>query len=554
MRQWIRHSFRNQILVTVLVVTLVPLLLCGLLMLSVQVRRISEDQAAQAEQRLDGMEKAFSGLLQQIDGVTGSLSESTVVRSVLRNATPDSRILYQVLSRDTVALQKFCSFSIRFADGSCRYATDPAPEPLDPGWGILRAAGTASGLVMQPGSGDRLELARAVRSYDGGILGYVCAELSREGFEHLFRELLGLNGNLLIVDRFWDPVYASQGTPDAAAFLREQWLHGEELGDPGGECRYVLRQLPQWNLALILQQPRLFTAQALRTVRQVGAAMGILSILLTLGYALHFSRSLAEPVHRLDQAMEQVQQGDLTVSIDLNRQDELGRLASSFNAMTRECQANLERQKQLNSVRIQMMQAQLNPHFLYNTLDSIKWLGVANGIPEISTMATDLASILRESISGEKLIPLEQELEIIDRYLEIQYLRFEDRFVCEIDIPEKFQHCLMPKLSLQPLVENAILHGVADLEEGYIKITAREEAGDLILCVSDNGCGMPAEILEALRNPDRQLPGHHLGLHNVDQIAKLHFGPRYGISADAVPGAGSRICLRIPMKKEEPSC
>ena len=555
MKVRIRHSFRNQIFVTVLLVTLVPLLLCSVLMLSVQVSRVTRDQQRQAAEQLSAAEQALDDYLCDIDAVLDRLSDSTVVRSVLRNETPDSRILYQVLSRNTGALRSGCRFGICFASGVCPYATGLPSPAADPRWGVLRAAAASGETAMQPGPDQTLELARAVRTHDGEVLGYVIAEASPAGFDDRFRSILGRSDSLMIVDSFWEPVYSSQSaaSSDATAFLREQVLDGEALRDPGGDCRYAVRSAG--NFTLILQQPRLFPARALHTFHQVSAAMAVLSLILTLFYALFFSRYLAAPVHRLAAAMERVQQGDLTVSIDLHRQDELGRLASSFNAMTRQCRVNLdrsvERQKQLNSIRIRMMQAQLNPHFLYNTLDSIKWLGVTGGVPEVAVMATDLAEILRESISGKEFIPLEQELELIDRYLEIQYLRFQDRFVCEADIPEKFQRCMLPKLSLQPLVENAIIHGVADLEEGYIKITAREDRGDLILCVSDNGCGMPADILEALNDPGKQLPGHHLGLSNVDQIAKLHFGPGYGVSASSVPGEGSRVCLRIPMKKEE---
>ena len=561
MRSWIRHSFRNQIFVTVLLVTLVPVLLCSVLMLQVQVSRISNDQNGQAQQQLDTLEASFTDLLEKIDTVSRDLSESTVVRSVLRNETADSSTLYQVLSRDTAPLRGLTRFDLCFASGECLYTTDPmrAPQRYDPDWGILQSAAESDALVYRAGedSGGAVEMARAVRSYDGNVLGYVVAVISRENFNDLFCNTLARSSDVMIVDRFWDPVYFSRNasTFDTVQALRTQMLAGDPLSDPGGECSYVVREEPGTGFFLILQQPRAFTDQVLEIFYQVSAAMALLSLVLSLCYALHFSRYLSAPVHQLSEAMGQVQKGNLSVQISMDREDELGRLSHSFNRMTREYQANLERsverQKQLNTTQIRMMQAQLNPHFLYNTLDSIKWLGVAHGVPEISSMATDLAAILRDSISGEAFVTLEQELEIIDRYLEIQYIRFEDRFVCEVDIPEKFQHCLIPKLSLQPLVENAIIHGVADQEEGYIKITAWEEGRDLILCVADNGCGIPQEILDALNDPGRQIPGRHLGLSNVDQIARLHFGEGYGVFAESAAGAGSRVCLKIPMKKEE---
>ena len=227
----------------------------------------------------------------------------------------------------------------------------------------------------------------------------------------------------------------------------------------------------------------------------------------------------------------------------------------SATAATREYRQNLEhsvqREREINELQLSMMQAQLNPHFLYNTLDSVKWLGVTNHVPQVASMATNLAALLRAGISGDKFITLEEELELLEKYLDIQSLRFEDRFAWETDVDERFQHCIVPKLITQPLVENAIIHGVADMDDGYVKLTAREENGTLVLSVQDNGEGIPQEILDRLNSPDREMPAGHLGLRNVDRIVRLYYGEEYGISASAAPGEGSCVELRLPMKMKE---
>ena len=143
------------------------------------------------------------------------------------------------------------------------------------------------------------------------------------------------------------------------------------------------------------------------------------------------------------------------------------------------------------------------------------------------------------------------ELELVDRYIDIQSLRFEDRFTCEIDVPDRLQSCLVPKLVLQPLVENAIIHGVVDREDGYIKLQAEEQEGDLLLSVYDNGCGIPPDVLARLNSKDQKIPGEHLGLFNVSSIIRLHFGEKYGISAETTPGDGSCVRLLLPIQKKE---
>ena len=253
--------------------------------------------------------------------------------------------------------------------------------------------------------------------------------------------------------------------------------------------------------------------------------------------------------------MKRVEKGDYDAELSSDREDEMGRLTASFNRMTREYRQNLERsvqrERELNETELSMMQAQLNPHFLYNTLDSIKWLGVTNGVPQVAAVASGLAVLLRAGISGDRLITLERELELLEKYLDIQSLRFEDRFAWEIDVDERFQHCIVPKLILQPLVENSIIHGVANMDDGYIKLSAREESGTLILSVQDNGVGIPQDVLDWLNDPGQDVPGGHLGLKNVDRIVRLYYGGDYGISAHSTPGEGSCVELRLPMNKEE---
>lgn len=561
MRSWIRRSFRNRLFATVLLVTLIPIILCNVLMLELQVRRSAADQSAEAEGYLDALTGQLGYLTREVSEVTARLSESTAVRSVLRRENPDSRILYQVLFREASELREYARIDLCGVSGACLYSTaDTLPSQIrDPRWGVLYEAGLTGELVYQAGENCVLEAARTVRSFDGGVLGYIVVSVSSEDMDALFSDRYGLSGSVLLLDPFWQVAYSSQTSlsDSVAPALRSQLLSGQPLSDGRGECLYSVRREETTGFYLVLQQPRAFTAQALATFTRTSVTMGLLSLALCLLYALLQSRYLSEPVHRLDRAMGAVEQGDFSIHLQTDRTDEFGRLYSSFNRMTEEFQTNLDRtvqrQQELNETQIRMLRSQLNPHFLYNTLDSIKWLGVENGVPQIAAMATDLATILRSSISGEDFVTLEQELETIDRYLEIQYIRFADRFVCETDVADRYQTCLVPRMALQPLVENAIIHGVADQDDGYIKISASGDGDDLVLCVSDNGCGMDEETLSRLRAQTQTASGRHLGLYNVNRIAQIYYGEGYGVSIESAPGAGSRVYLTIPMMRKDDS-
>lgn len=555
MRDWIRRSFKNRIFITVLLVTLVPMLLCDVFIMQISMRRSGDMLYAQAQSELDTAAGIIDSALDTVDGATAKLAGSSVIRSALHRGR-ESDLLYQLMYRETENLNGFASIDIYDSDGARIYAgsLDSEAGSLPVYWGVLRAAREYEGQTMQANGADGLVIARAVYGSDGEVSGYVLVRIPQGGFGALLGGSFGEQNDMFLLDGTWRQIYCSDSirADETISSLRAQLLSGAALG--GGDYNVYLRQSPDTGFTLALRQPKVYTREVMATVYSTCAAMGILCLLLGLLCAWLLSRYLSKPVNELDEAMKRVEKGDYAAELSSNREDEMGRLTASFNRMTREYRQNLERsvqrERELNETELSMMQAQLNPHFLYNTLDSIKWLGVTNGVPQVAAVASGLAVLLRAGISGDRLITLERELELLEKYLDIQSLRFEDRFAWEIDVDERFQHCIVPKLILQPLVENSIIHGVANMDDGYIKLSAREKSGTLILSVQDNGVGIPQDVLDWLNDPDRDVPGGHLGLKNVDRIVRLYYGGDYGISAYSAAGEGSLVELRLPMNKE----
>lgn len=235
--------------------------------------------------------------------------------------------------------------------------------------------------------------------------------------------------------------------------------------------------------------------------------------------------------------------------------DELGRLTESFNQMVKDLKRYLEdrvqQQKDLNATTLRLYQTQLNPHFLYNTLDTIKWSAKIHQIPEIAVLAENLAVILRKSISSKPFIQLCEELDTIESYIKIQKIRFAGRFLYETEIPDVLEDCVIPKMILQPLVENAIIHGLDGCANGYICIYAAQKDGILRISVTDDGCGMGQEMLDWMNSPNPAKRDGHLGLYNVIQILKLYYGEEYGIQAES-DTSGTTVTIRLPAKKEAP--
>lgn len=557
MREWIKSSFRNRIFVTVLLVTLLPMLLCDVFVMQIAISSSEDMLRQQAMEELEQLEQKLNAMIEQADEITFELAGSTVVRSALRRGGSDSKLLYQVMYQQSAGLRDHAVAEVYDRDGRRCYSSDSSQTDvqLPTGWGALRSAGETEGLSIQADEEPGLVMSRAVRSSGGNILGYILIRVMETGFDTLLGDSFSSANDVFLLDGTWRQVYCSDSihTQDKIETLRESLLSGAELGD--GYYSVYMRKLGDSGFTLILQQPRIYTPAVMTSVYYACLMMGLLCLVLSLVCAWLLSHYLSKPVNQLDEAMGRVEKGDYEVELLSDRSDEMGRLTSSFNRMTREYRQNLERsvqhERELNETELSMLQAQLNPHFLYNTLDSMKWLGVTNHVPQVAAMATGLAALLRAGISGDKLITLEQELELLEKYLDIQAVRFEDRFTWELDIDEKFQHCMVPKLILQPLVENAIIHGVANMDDGYIKLSAAAEGGTLVLAVEDNGQGIPPEILRRLQSPEREMPAGHLGLRNVDRIVRLYYGKEYGISAVSAPGMGSRVELRLPMRKKE---
>ena len=317
--------------------------------------------------------------------------------------------------------------------------------------------------------------------------------------------------------------------------------------------------MPEAGLCLILQQPQVFTRGTLQLFYTVSALCALGCIIVRIFLGLQLSRQIFEPIGRLHRAIRRVEKNDLAVQVPIDRREnELTELARKFNHMVTTLSANqqalLENQKALNEAQIRMLQAQLNPHFLCNTLDTMKWISKINQVPQVALMSTNLADILRFCISPAEFVPLQRELEILERYVEIQKIRLSDSFTFEEDVPETLRSCMVPKMLLQPLAENAILHGLSGVSAGQLLVTARETDEKLLeIRVCDNGCGLPPELLGPYRPPEQ--PTGHLGLLNVDTILRKHYGERFGLRLEnRENGIGACVVACLPIEKGESQC
>ena len=235
---------------------------------------------------------------------------------------------------------------------------------------------------------------------------------------------------------------------------------------------------------------------------------------------------------------------------------ELQELSDSFAHMSERIKLLVKRvkadQTALRKTELKALQAQINPHFLYNTLDSIQWMCESGNTESAVKMVGALAKLFRISISrGHELIPIRSELQHAESYLQIQSHRYKNQFSYSFDVQEECLDYLCNKITLQPIIENAIYHGINGLvDEGEIRISCRADGDDILFTVEDNGTGMEPEQVQAILRKERS-DHTGIGIKNVNDRLKIYFGPAYGITIDSVPDEGTRVYIRMPKVREE---
>lgn len=315
----------------------------------------------------------------------------------------------------------------------------------------------------------------------------------------------------------------------------------------------VYEYVRDWDFYLIGLMPMdVLLADNRILILEVLIAMAGVTVL-TIILALLFSRQLTRPFGELINSMNLIAQGDLDQTLDLSRYgDEYATVSTGFNTMTSRIRQLLrqivEEQRQLQEIELKALHAQIKPHFLYNTLDSIHWLAAVNEQQEISTIVKALAGFYRICLSqGRDMISLRTELEHVQHYLVIQRIRYNDLFEYEQAVPEKLLNIILPKMTLQPLVENAIYHGLRGKRvSGKIAITARALDGIVSIDVADDGSGMTRDKLKEMNQMSGDSESSSYGLKNVNQRLKLTFGDEYGLVFRNNSMGGLTCTVRIP--------
>ncbi len=293
--------------------------------------------------------------------------------------------------------------------------------------------------------------------------------------------------------------------------------------------------------------------QIQRFIAIVGFIYGILIII----FMIIFSIRYTEPMFKMMRVIKKVERGDLSARMPIRSSDEIGQLGNSLNNMIDEMENLIDKlvkeEKEKKEVELEALHAQINPHFLHNTLNTIKWMAKIQGNVSVSKAITSLVKLLRVSTNlGKEKITLAEEIDYLKNYMVIQRLRFNEEINLEFIIDESCLQLKVPKLILQPIVENSIIHGLEkESFELKIRIKIYKEDNQVFIEIVDNGPGIEKETLENIF----ELESDHnkfskVGLNNVNKRVKLYFGSEYGLEVKSKAGLGTKIIVNLPAQTD----
>ena len=305
----------------------------------------------------------------------------------------------------------------------------------------------------------------------------------------------------------------------------------------------------QWTIVTVSPLQEIY--DELLSFNKIMALIIAVCAIFALIMSLLLAENVSSPIRKLVKSMARVQQGNFEIKLEYKRKDEFVYLIEAYKKMVKDIQDLINRlyisEVRKKEAELKSLQAQINPHFLYNTLDSVNWLAIEHNAPNISTMVTALSDFFRYSLSkGHNIIPLADEKKQIESYLAIQKVRFTDKLEYNIDFSLEVLKYLTVKLILQPIVENAIIHGIEKKRgKGTISITAAKEGTDIMIVISDDGVGADVESLNEMLVEKRNSPKAY-GIRNVNQRIKQVFGEQYGVAFMKNSGRGITVRIKIP--------
>lgn len=409
-----------------------------------------------------------------------------------------------------------------------------------------------------------ISLSRMVELTESGNTqpGVLLVDMSFSGIETIFRQMEDDEiGYVYLIDKQGEIIYHPKQRLIYSGIYHENNLAAAGYSDgiyeetfDGTQRQIIVRQVGYTGWRVISVIPNSAFSIGFSQMQMLIIAVTGIGIMLLVIVNSFVSSRVANPIKKLDKSVRDLEKGSVDLDIYIGGPYEiehLGRTIRSAVDQMRKLMDDVVREQELQRrSEFDALQAQINPHFLYNTLDSIVWMIESGRQREAISMVTALASLFRISLSkGKTIIPVKTELEHARYYLHIQNIRYKNKFTVDMDIDPEIENCSTIKLVLQPLIENAIYYAMELMDgDGKITISGWRQGGDIFLQVKDNGLGMTQEKVDTLLSgkskPGRK--GSGIGLINVHQRIQIYYGKPYGLKIESEPDVGTKVTIRLP--------
>ena len=578
-------SIRFKLLFYFLSLILLPIATLGILGNIIYIRSIEKETNTHTVQMIDQVKKNVEFYIKDMENITYLISKEPEILNYLKidkNTPEESRIFIETETRKR--LKNFVDIhpeisgilivnenDFDVSNEMFRVARNPLTTES---WYRLAVDDPKKiRLISKPigrnirtnrnyGADDVVSIVKALKEpLSDKYAGVVLIDMKLDIIEKAIKDIkLGKSGFLYIMDSNGDVVYAPVNP--VVYRVRAEWLLNnpansivKEIKNNRYQIIYSDSEFTNWKTVGIFSLNE--TLQEVTNLRNYSLAIGSLTLLFAVIAALFFTSSIAKPLSKLRMLMKKAEGGDLNVHFESKYNDEIGQLGNSFNNMIGEIRKLINlvyaEQKSKREAELKILQAQIKPHFLYNTLDTIQWMAQDHKANDIVEIVSALTSLFRIGLSkGREMLAVRDELEHVRSYMIIQKARYEDKLEYEICFEDEVMDCSVLKLILQPLVENAIYHGIkARRGGGKITITAKKSGGRLLFKVADNGAGIApgkmAELKEMLEGGRSGGGNPGYGIFNVNERIRLSFGNEYGLNFISTPGEGTTVEVWHPL-------
>ncbi|MDL4840683.1 sensor histidine kinase [Aquibacillus rhizosphaerae] len=577
LKKWIFSSLRTKMLVMFVMLTVTPLIFVGIVSYVKSYNIVSEQSHTLAQFEAERLSRDIDVLFQDIKRFTEIGEQESTIQFLInqKNTQEEATSTLNMIKfyRESYPSSKhILDISIMnnskvLSESRGVYQFDPTPSQIQIFSSLNKDPTTPVINTTVKNGFPAISMTTAiVRSLTGETIGFINIIIDASAINNILNEgLIGDSGSFHIESEYGENLYHSSkiegSSPSTDWSVIGKNSSGYYTDSTSTFFVFTTSEMTSWKI--VGHAPISEIMKEANDIRSLIFLSVTSSIIFTIGLYFFISSKLIRPLQILKQKMKQASYGDFNVKVINNSDDmdEISELGSSFNSMIKKIKSllkkSIDEQKQLKIAEFRALQAQVNPHFLYNTLDTIIWMAEAKNTSQVIDVTKALSQFFRISLSkGKDWITLYDEIEHVRNYLIIQKIRYEDILEVTYHLNEDILDYKILKLALQPLVENAIYHGIKNKRgKGFIRIKGDINAqGHIVIDIIDNGIGIKEKRLDEIRTQlARGLPLDNgkggFGMVNVHQRIRLYYGEPFGLTINSWYRSGTRICLTIPTER-----